>query len=153
MPSPAAPPTAKAPARSAAALRLLAEEGSVRIGDRRRLKLLLKTDAPLGLLAVSMRFDPTRMAVRSVSRGDLAGPSAAAFTHSATPDGHLLVSVSATDAAAPLTGVGVLFVVEVEALAAGAAPYALTADDVHVIAADGRKVFLRVMSDELRVVQ
>ena len=125
----------------------------MRVGERRRLKLLLKTDAPLGLLAVSLRFDPSRLAVRSVTRGDLAGPSDAAFTHSANADGHLLVSVTPSSAAAPLTGVGVLFVVEVEALAGGANPFSLTADDVHVIAADGRKVFLRVLSDELRVVQ
>lgn len=134
-------------------MRLVAEEGSVRVGERRRLKLLLKTDAQLGLLAVSLRFDASRMAVRSVSRGDLVGPSDSTFTHSATPDGHLLVSVSPAASGAAITGVGVLFVVEVEALAGGANPYALTADDVHVIASDGRKVFLRVMSDELRVVQ
>ncbi|HEV3468380.1 MAG TPA: secretin N-terminal domain-containing protein [Pyrinomonadaceae bacterium] len=142
-----------APARSAAALRLVAEAGSVRVGERRRLKLLLKTDAQLGLLAVSLRFDPERMAVRAVTRGDLVGPADATFAHRATPDGHLLVSVSPAASGAAITGVGVLFVVEVEALAGGATPYALTADDVHVVAADGRKVSLRVVSDELRVVQ
>ena len=146
-------PAAKSSARSAASLRLLAEEGSVRVGERRRLKLLLKTDAPLGLLAVSLRFDPARLAVRSVARGDLAGPSDATFTHGAGADGHLLVSVAPNGSGAPLSGAGVLFTVEVEALAGGAVPFSLTADDVHVIAADGRKVFLRVMSDELRVVQ
>ena len=148
---PAAKPSEAA--RSAAALRLLAEEGSVRVGQRRRLKLLLKTDAQLGLLAVSLRFDSRRLAVRSVIRGDLVGPADQTFTHSATADGHLLVSVSPAASGASITGFGVLFVVEVEALAGGATPFALTADDVHVIAADGRKVFLRVMSDELRVVQ
>ena len=146
-------PNPGAPARSAAALRLVAEDASVRVGERRRLKLLLKTDAPLGLLAVSLRFDPTRLAVRAVTRGDLVGPADSTFTHSATAEGHLLVSVSPAASGGSITGVGVLFTLEVEGLAGGATPYALTADDVHVIAADGRKVSLRVGSDELRVVQ
>jgi general secretion pathway protein D len=156
--APAAVVTEKSPdslrdagATSAAALRLMTDAQPMRVGERRRLKLLLKTDAPLGLIALALRLDTRVLAVRSVAAGTLFAPGDAHVTHTVTPEGLLVVTVTPDASAAPLSGAGVLLSVEVEALAGGDAPLRFEADDVHVVATDGRKVLLRVMTDQLSV--
>jgi general secretion pathway protein D len=141
-----------AAARSAAELRLVPEARALRVGERRQLKLLLKTDAPLGLVSFSLRFDPRLLAVRSFGHGNLfAGSADASLTQSVSPEGFALVSVAPAAGAPALTGAGVLLVVEVEALGEGAAALSLDAEDVHVVAADGRRVLLKVTSGRLAV--
>ncbi|HEX8148280.1 MAG TPA: secretin N-terminal domain-containing protein [Pyrinomonadaceae bacterium] len=140
---------AAATATSAASLRLMSEPSPLRVGERRQLKLLLKTDAPLGLLALSFRLDPRVLALRTVGAGTLSTPDGARVTHTLTPEGILLVSVAPP--ASPLSGAGVLLTFEVEALAAGAEPLRFDADDVHVVATDGRKVLVKVMTDQISV--
>jgi general secretion pathway protein D len=142
---------AAATATSAAALRLMSEPQALRVGERRQLKLLLKTDAPLGLLALSFRLDPRLLAVRAVTAGTLAGADDARVTHSVTPGGVLLVTVAPARADASVTGAGVLLTLEVEALAPGAEPLRFDADDVYLVATDGRKVLVKVMTDQLSV--
>jgi general secretion pathway protein D len=142
---------AAATASSAAALRLMSEPQALRVGERRQLKLLLKTDAPLGLLALSFRLDPRLLAVRAVGAGTLAGTEDARVTHSITPGGVLLVTVAPARAEAAVTGAGVLLTFEVEALAPGADPLRFDADDVYLVATDGRKVLVKVMTDQLSV--
>jgi general secretion pathway protein D len=156
--APAAYITEKSPATksdagatSAAALRLMSDSQPMRVGERRRLKLLLKTDAPLGLVALALRVDTRVLAVRSVGAGTLYAPGDAHVTHTVTPEGLLVITVTPDASAAPLSGAGVLLSVEVEALAGGDAPLRFEADDVHVVATDGRKVLLRVMTDQLSV--
>jgi general secretion pathway protein D len=142
---------AAASASSAASLRLMSEPSPLRVGERRQLKVLLKTDAPLGLLALTFRLDPHALAVRSVGAGQLAVPGDARVTHTVTPEGLLLVTVAPGQTSSPLSGAGVLLVFEVEALAAGDAPLRFDADDVHLVATDGRKVLVKVMTDQLSV--
>ncbi|HJQ33338.1 MAG TPA: secretin N-terminal domain-containing protein [Pyrinomonadaceae bacterium] len=142
---------AAAVASSAAALRLMSDPQALRVGERRQLKLLLKTDAPLGLLALSFRLDPRLLAVRAIGAGTLAGTDDTRVTHSVTPAGVLLVTVSPARADAAVTGAGVLLTLEVEALAPGAEPLRFDADDVYLVATDGRKVLVKVMTDQLSV--
>jgi general secretion pathway protein D len=136
-------------ASSAASLRLMSEPSPLRVGERRQLKVLLKTDAPLGLLALSFRLDPRVLALRSVGAGTLSSPDGARITHTLTPEGLLLVSVAPP--ASPLSGAGVLLTFEVEALAVGAEALRFDADDVHLVATDGRKVLVKVMTDQISV--
>ncbi|HZB43607.1 MAG TPA: secretin N-terminal domain-containing protein, partial [Pyrinomonadaceae bacterium] len=140
---------AAATATSAASLRLLSEPSPLRVGERRQLKVLLKTDAPLGLLALSFRLDPRVLALRSVGAGTLSTPDGARVTHTLTPEGLLLVSVAPPTS--PLSGAGVLLTFEVEAHAAGAEALRFDADDVHLVATDGRKVLVKVMTDQMSV--
>ena len=140
---------AAATASSAAALRLMSEPSPLRVGERRQLKVLLKTDAPLGLLALSFRLDPRVLALRSVGAGTLSTPDGARVTHTLTPEGLLLVTVAPPSS--PLSGAGVLLTFEVEALSAGAEPLRFDADDVHLVATDGRKVLVKVMTDQISV--
>jgi hypothetical protein len=123
----------------------------MRVGERRRLNLLLKTDAPLGLVALTLRVDPRVLAVRSVGAGTLVAPGDAHVTHALTPEGLLLVTVTPDGAATSISGAGVLVSFEVEALSDGADPLRFAADDVKLAATDGRKVLLRVMTDRLSV--
>ncbi len=142
---------AAASASSAASLRLMSEPRPLRVGERRQLKVLLKTDAPLGLLALTFRLDPRVLAVRSVGAGQLAAPGDARVTHTVTPEGLLLVTVAPGQTSSPLSGAGVLLVFDVEALSTGDAPLRFDADDVHLVATDGRKVLVKVMTDQLSV--
>jgi general secretion pathway protein D len=142
---------ASASAVSAAALRLLSEPRALRVGERMTLKLLLKTDAPLGLLALTFRLDPRMLAVRSVGAGTLSAPSEARVTHTFTPEGLLLVTVAPARPDVSLSGAGVLLVFDVEALAPGAQPLRFDADDVYLVATDGRKVLVKVMTDQLMI--
>jgi hypothetical protein len=142
---------AAASASSAASLRLMSEPRPMRVGERRQLRVLLKTDAPLGLLALTFRLDPRVLAVHSVGAGTLSAPGDARVSHTVTPEGLLLVTVAPGRPSTPLSGAGVLLVFEVEALSASAAPLRFDADDVHLVATDGRKVLVKVMTDQLSV--
>ncbi|MBV9926657.1 MAG: hypothetical protein JOZ96_16680 [Acidobacteria bacterium] len=142
-------PLTERAATSAASLRLMSEPEPLRVGERRQLKVLLKTDAPLGLLALSFRLDQRVLALRSVGAGTLSSPEGARVTHTLTPEGLLLVSVAPPSS--PLSGAGVLLTFEVEALAAGAEALRFDADDVHLVATDGRKVLVKVMTDQVSV--
>jgi hypothetical protein len=144
---------ANAQATSAAAIRLLADSQTMRVGEHHQLKLLLKTDAPLGLVALTLRLDPRVLAVRSVGAGTFFNPSDAQVTHTATPEGLLLVTVTPNSASSAVSGAGVLLTFDVEALAPGARGLRFDADDVHLVATDGRKVLLKVMTDEVSVVK
>jgi general secretion pathway protein D len=130
---------------SAAAFRLMADQQPLRAGETRELKLLVKTDAPLGIIAVMLRFDTRALAVRSVRAGNLFKPADAQLTHTSTPRGLLLVTVSSKDSPLPVSGAGVLLTLEVEALENYSEPFKFDADDVNVVATDGRKVLVKVI--------
>jgi general secretion pathway protein D len=147
-------PSAAAPAESAAELLLLPEQQELKVGERRRVMLFLKTDAPVGLAAATLRFDPKALAVRSVSQGAL-GTDAAhapAVTQSVDPSGVLVVSVAPAPGSR-LTGEGLLLVIEVEGLAPGEAGLQFDADKVHLVATDGRAVRVRTMPGRFKVTQ
>jgi general secretion pathway protein D len=148
-------PPPSAAVESAADLSLLADGQEMKVGERKRVMLFLKTDAPVGLAAATLRFDPRVVAVRSVSQGVLAADKSLAptLTQSVDPSGVLLVSVAPAAGAPPLTGEGLLVVIEVEALAPGDATLQLDADKVHLVATDGRTVRPRVKAGKFKVTQ
>jgi general secretion pathway protein D len=143
-------------ASSTADLLVLPEQQELKVGERRRLMVFMKTDAPVGLATATLRFDPRALAVRSVSQAasltaDKSG--APILTQSVDPKGVLVVSVAPAAGASPLTGEGVLLVIEVEALAAGDTSLQFDADKVHLIATDGRGVTARAAAGRLKVTQ
>jgi general secretion pathway protein D len=154
----AAPPpavTAPAPAESSADLLLMTDRQELKVGERGRVMVFLKTDAPLGLATATLRFDPKALAVRSVTRGGLAGDKAGApvVTQSVDPSGVLVVSVSPAAGAPALTGEGLLLVIEVEGLAPGETGLQFDADKVHLVATDGRTVRPRTTPGRFKVTQ
>ena len=138
---------------SAAELRLVPEEQEMRVGEKRRLALVLKTDAPLGLAVLTLRFDPRAVAVRGISPGNLfAGGQGAAptITQSFNPGGVLLVSV-APPPGASMMGAGVLIFIDIEAVATGQSAISFDKDNMHLIASDGRSVLLQFVQGRVTV--
>jgi general secretion pathway protein D len=162
-PANAAPATANpvaaaatTPAESSAELLLLPEQPELKVGERRRVMVFLKTNAPVGLAAAALRFNPKALAVRSVSHGVLTAEksSAPVLTQSIDSErGVLVVSVSPAAGAAPLTGEGLLLIFEVEGLAPGDAALAFDSDKVHFIATDGRVVRPRFSANAFKITQ
>jgi general secretion pathway protein D len=141
--------------KSAAGLMLLPRLQEMRVGERRRIALLLKTDAPLGLAALTFRFDPQQLRISEVSMGNLLAGNAAGgaqpmLTQSVDAKGILLVSVAPSSGAQPMTGAGVLVFIDVEAVGAGESLFSFDKNNVHLIAADGRTVLLDL--SEVKVV-
>ncbi|MBD0369263.1 MAG: hypothetical protein ICV60_00300 [Pyrinomonadaceae bacterium] len=132
--------------RSAAGLMLLPKLQELRVGERRQITLLLKTDAPLGLAALTFKFDPQRLRISNVSTGNLLatgeGGAQPILTQSVDAKGLLLVSVAPPAGAQPITGAGVLVFIEVEALATGESIFSFDKNNVHLVAADGRTVLI-----------
>ena len=139
---------------SAAELRLIPERNEMRVGEKRRLAMVLKTDAPLGLAVVTLRFDPRTVVVRNVSTGNLfAGlQTTPTITQSVNPNGLLLVSV-APQTGTPMTGAGVLIFIDIEALAAGDSVISFDKENMHLIATDGRNLSLQLVQSEVSVKQ
>jgi general secretion pathway protein D len=148
--TPAAPAT-----ESTAELLLMPEQQDMKVGEKRRVMVFLKTDAPVGLMTATLRFDPRALAVRSVSQGMLTTDSTKApvLTQSVDPSGVLLVSVSPASGAQPLTGEGLLLIIEVEALATGSPALTVDADKLHLIASDGRSIRTRFNASGFKVTQ
>ena len=154
----ASAPTSAAPAEPVVdgELLLVPEQQELKAGERRRLMMMLKTDAPLGLVAATLRFDPRTVAVRSVSSAVLSADKAGAplVTHTIDSKGVLVVSVAPASGATPLAGEGLLLIIEVEGLAVGEATISLDADKVHFVATDGRTVRARATAPaRLKVIQ
>ncbi|MFL6281999.1 MAG: secretin N-terminal domain-containing protein [Pyrinomonadaceae bacterium] len=156
IPSATAATNSTAPTESKAELLLLPEQPEAKVGERRRVMVFMKTDAPLGLATATLRFDPHVLAVRSVSQGVLSTDSAAAPLLTQSVDaskGVLIVSVTPAAGAQPLTGEGLLLVIEVEALAVGDAVLQFDADKLHLIATDGRTVSPKATMGRIKVTQ
>ncbi|HEX8351641.1 MAG TPA: hypothetical protein VF611_01860, partial [Pyrinomonadaceae bacterium] len=153
--APAAAAPSPSPAESFAELMLLPERQELKVGERRRVMVFMKTDAPLGLATATLRFDPKALAVRSVSQGGLgaAGSGAPVVTQSVDASGVLVFSVSPAAGAQPLTGEGLLLVIEVEGLAPGETGLQFDADKVHLVATDGRTVRPRTTPGRFKVTQ
>lgn len=140
--------------RSGAGLMLLPKLQEMRVGERRRIALLLKTDAPLGLAALTFKFDPQQVRIGEISMGNLlAGGNAGAqpiLTQSVDAKGILIVSVAPAAGAQPMTGAGVLIFIDIEAVAVGESSFSFDKNNVHLVAADGRSVLLDL--SEVKVV-
>ena len=149
-------PTAKAAAtESVAELLLMPERQEMKVGERRRVMVFLKTDAPVGLATATLRFDPRALAVRSISQGMLTMDSSKApvLTQSVDPSGVLLLSITPAAGAQPLTGEGLLLMIEVEALSAGETALTFDQDKLHLIASDGRGIRARFNASGFKVTQ
>jgi hypothetical protein len=133
-------------------LGLSPDQSEMRVGEKHRLALALKTGAPLGLAVMTFRFDPKVIKVNSVTAGSLFAnaKNPPAITQSIDPSGMLLVSLT-PGAGSPLSGEGTLLNIEFEAVAAGDSLLAFDLANVHLIASDGRNILLQVEPVKLMV--
>jgi hypothetical protein len=127
---------------------------TMKIGDKRRFSIDLKSDIPLGLAVLTLKFDPKVVKLTAVSPGSLLpGEKAPILTQSIDPSGVCLISISALNSAAQIRGAGNLVFIEVEAIGAGDAVFAFDKETMHLVAADARDVTLRVTQGRITVKQ
>ncbi|MCA1565171.1 MAG: hypothetical protein LC803_05965 [Acidobacteria bacterium] len=160
-PAAATTSTAAAPAPLAAMtgggtqLYVLSGQKEMRVGEKQRLMLLVKTSTPLGLAAATLRFDPRVFAVRGVTHGSLFGEAKELLptvTPSIDPRGSLLALI-APAANTPINGMGVLLFVEIEAVGAGESDFTLDQTGVHLMSVAGRNVATQLAHTRLTVKQ
>ena len=136
-------------------LYVLSGQREMRVGETQRLMLLVKTSTPLGLAAATLRFDPRVIAVRGVTHGSLFGETKEllpTITPSIDPRGSLLALI-APAATTPISGMGVLLFVEIEAVAAGESDVTLDGTGVHLMSVAGQNVATQLAHTRLTVKQ
>jgi general secretion pathway protein D len=124
-------------ARSAQ-LSLTPVEQSMRVGETRRFALDVKSDVPLALAIIALRFDPKVVKVRAVN---LEG-SGATFTQSTDASGVCLISLSSL---AGMTGPGNLLYIDVEGIGLGDAGLLLDSNSTHLVATDARDLGIQLV--------
>jgi len=117
---------------------------AMKAGDKVKVPILVNSSTSFRSALVGLKFDPKKMAVRSVSFGDvfgstLAGTSATPFVNE---NGKMYVSLASPEGAAPLQ-TGVLAYVEIEALADGMPSMELDKDVVNFLTPDGKNFAMR----------
>jgi general secretion pathway protein D len=138
-----------------ALLYVLSGQKEMRVGEKQRLMLLVKTSTPLALAAATLRFDPRVVAVRNVTHGSLFGETKELLptvTPSIDPRGSLLALI-APAAHTPINGMGVLLFVEIEALAVGESDVTLDQTGVHLMSVAGQNVATQLAHTRLVVVK
>jgi general secretion pathway protein D len=113
-------------------------------GEKVKIPVSVNGTALFRSAVLGLRFDATKLAVRSITMGDIFGPGAAA-----TPvapfinnDGKMFVSLSLPSGTV-ISPSGVIAVVEVEALANGKVELGFEKDVISFIAPDGKNVALK----------
>jgi general secretion pathway protein D len=110
---------------------------SMKVGESRRFALDVKSDIPLTMAIVALRFDPKVVKVKAVA---LAG-SSTMLTQSTDASGVCLISIS------NLSGTvasGTLIYIDVEGIAIGDAGLLFDRDSSHLIAIDARNMVVEV---------
>ncbi|HYX30527.1 MAG TPA: secretin N-terminal domain-containing protein [Pyrinomonadaceae bacterium] len=131
---------------------LTPEKTELKIGDKQQLQVRVKSDAPLGMALMTLRFDPKVLKIDSISMGDLFAnvKNAPTLTQSVDEHGMVLISI-APAAGSTVTADGALINIDVEALAAGDGTLTFDLSNVHVVASDGRPLLLQIEPAKLTV--
>jgi general secretion pathway protein D len=140
--------------RSRTAIFSLPAEQTLAVGEKRQIAIELNSEVPLGLAVVTLRFDPKVVSVRAVTKGGLfTNGKAPSITESIDPTGVCLISISTLNGASPMTGNGVLVILEIEGIAAGDAALSFDQGNMHLVATDARDVKLDVKQGRTTVKQ
>ena len=119
-------------------LSFASEIPELKAGEKTRIPVMVKSSGPFRSAVLGLRFDEKKIAVRSVSYGDVFGIDTAntAANPFLNQNGRMFVSLSLAGKIA--TTQGVLAFVEIEALADGRPELALEKDVLNFLAVDGR---------------
>jgi general secretion pathway protein D len=139
-------------------LRLTPTNEVLKVGERRRLTVELKSGVTLGLAVLGLRFDPKVVKVHTIWTGSLftsdkEGRAMPSIKQSIDPAGFCLFSISTLNGAAPMRGEGALVFIDIEALAAGDATLAFDKQTMHLAAIDAGDVALDVLPGRATVKQ
>ena len=126
----------------------------MKVGEKRRFAIGLKSEVSLAMAVLALRFDPKVVKINSVSAGMLLSgvdaqgqPTGAlpSLTQSVDPTGVCLISISSLNGAAAMRGVGTLVFIEIEGIGAGDAALAFEKGAMHLVATDAREVTLEAL--------
>ena len=123
-------------------LRLGAALPEMKAGDKLRVPVIIDGDGKFRSAVMGLKFDAKKIAVRSVSYGDVFGASV--VNTAATPflnqNGKMYISLTAKDTA---DAAGVLAYVEIEALAAGLPEITFDRDVLNFLTVDGKSLTIK----------
>jgi general secretion pathway protein D len=124
----------------------------LKVGDKRQLVVQVKSDAPLGLALVTLRFDPKVLKINSITPGGLFANAKTAPTLTQSIGEHGMVLISLAPAAgSAIIADGELLNIDLEAIAAGDANLNFDLSNIHLVAADGRAMLLQIEPVKLTV--
>lgn len=117
---------------------------TMKAGEKTRIPVMIKSGSPFRSAVLGLRFDATKVAVRSVIYGDVFGMGIAntAASPFLNQNGKMYVSLASSNQSVAGDH-GVLAFVEVEALTDGKLEIALERDVLNFIAADGKNLGVR----------
>jgi general secretion pathway protein D len=147
------PPAPPAPTMVTAEARLLPVEQEMKVGEKQRIALVLVSKESLGNTIMRLRFDPQKLAVKSVAQGTWSGEAQTAPTimQSIDPTGMVAIAIS-PQAGSPLkSGANIVLYFEVEGVALGESVLSLDPANAQVFTADGRTVKLQTVESRLTV--
>ena len=148
--------TAKAKNAESGIIELALDSGNsdLKVGEKRPLAVQLKSDAPLGMALVTLRFDPKVLKINSIAPGSMFANAKTAPTLTQSIDEHGMVLISLTPAAGSVTTAdGTLLSIEVEAIASGDTNLNFDLSNIHLVASDGRAMLLQIEPVKLTVKQ
>jgi len=139
-----------------AQLKLASSQEALKVGDKRRIAVELKSDVPLGLAVLTLRFDPRVIKVSGVSGGTMcsgAKETLPGISQSVDPSGVCLISISALNGVAPMKGAGVMLFIDIEAVGAGDSGLVFDKEKTNMVATDARDVVLDLSQGQMTVKQ
>jgi hypothetical protein len=110
---------------------------SMKVGETRRFALDVKSDVPLTMAIVALRFDPKVVKVRAVGTDG----GSATLTQTTDASGVCLLSISNLSG---MTGPGTLIYIDVEGIAPGDAALLFDKNSSHLVANDARDLAVEV---------
>lgn len=127
-----------------AEIQLLMNLPEMKVGEKTKIAVMVKSATAFRSAVLGLRFDDKKVAVRSVSFGDVFGAGTA--NNAAMPflnqNGKMFVSLSSAKDSAQNSS-GMLAFIEIEALSAGKHEVALDKDVLNMLTADGRNFFVK----------
>lgn len=125
------------PTRRSAQLNLGPTDQSMRVGETRRLVLDVKSDSPLSLAIIALRFDPKVVKVKAFTEPG----SALSLTQTTDAAGVCLISLSSLNG---MTGPGTLLYIDLEGVGAGDAGLSFEKGSTHLVATDASELGIQV---------
>jgi hypothetical protein len=110
---------------------------SMKVGESRRFALDVKSDVPLAMAIVALRFDPKVVKVKAIG----VDGSSAMLTQSTDPSGVCLISISNLST---MVAPGTLIYIDVEGIGLGDAGLLFDKDSSHLIAIDARDLVVEI---------
>ena len=115
-------------------------------GEKRTMAIELRTDTPVGLAMLMLRFDPKVVKVTAINPGTLLPPGhTASLSQSVDPKGIYMLSLSTFNGTTPLRGGGSLVLIQIEAIAAGDPAFGFDTESLRLITPDARDIPVEFM--------